>query len=50
MIDLTDPPWLVALALMAVLLSLVVWFPVYYWRKDRARRRVSKGQQSAGSP
>jgi hypothetical protein len=45
MIDLTDPPWLVVIAFVAVHLGLIVWFPVYYWRKDRARRRAAGGER-----
>jgi hypothetical protein len=36
--DLNSPPWWFAAAFVAVLAGLMIWFPVYYWRKDRARR------------
>lgn len=45
MIDLTDPPWLVAIAFFLVLVGLMVWFPIYYWRKDRARRHQAEGRK-----
>ena len=45
MIDLSGPPWWIAGAFMLVLLALVVWFPIHYWRQDRARRRASEGKR-----
>ena len=45
MIDLTDPPWLVAIAFFLFLIVLMVWFPIHYWRKDRQRRKQAGGQK-----
>jgi hypothetical protein len=45
MIDFSDPPWLVLIAFVVLLLGLMVWFPVYSWRKDRKRRSSSVGRQ-----
>ena len=33
------PVWLLQYGLEALLLALVVWFPVYFWLRDRRRRR-----------
>ncbi len=41
--DFNSPPWWVAAAFVAFLLGLMVWFPIYYWRRDRARRRAGRG-------
>ncbi|MEP6995069.1 MAG: hypothetical protein ABI968_11150 [Acidobacteriota bacterium] len=38
--DFNGPPWWIAGAFVAFLLGLMVWFPIYYLRKDRARRRL----------
>ncbi len=39
--DFSGPPWWIAGAFMVVVLALIVWFPIYYWRKDRARRKAA---------
>jgi hypothetical protein len=41
--DFNSPPWWVAAAFVAFLFGLMVWFPIYYWRRDRARRRAGRG-------
>jgi hypothetical protein len=47
MIDLTDPPWLQAVALFLALVGLMIWFPIYYWRKDRQRRATTRGENGS---
>jgi hypothetical protein len=40
--DYGHPVWLVAAAFAPFLFGLMVWFPIHYWRKDRARRREAE--------
>jgi predicted permease len=42
--DLNSTPWWVAGALVAFLLGLMVWFLIYRWRRDPARRRAGGGR------
>ncbi len=42
MIDLSNPVWWLAGLFVLLLFGLMVWFPVYYWRKDRARRQAGE--------
>jgi hypothetical protein len=36
------PVWLAQYAAEAVVLGLIVWFPLYFWLKDRRRRRETE--------
>jgi hypothetical protein len=41
--DFNHPVWWLAAVFVLFLFGLMVWFPVFYWWKDRARRRSVGG-------
>jgi hypothetical protein len=38
--DFSHPVWWPFIAFVWLSLAAMIWFPIYYWRKDRKRRQA----------